>query len=78
MKCNCPLFKKKFNFIFIILDTILKEKPDVKWSEIAGLEQAKVSLREAVILPLKAPHLFENRLEPWRGILLFGPPGTGI
>lgn len=58
-------------------NTIMTEKPNVKWSDIAGLTEAKAALREAVILPLKAPHLFESRLEAWKGILLYGPPGTG-
>ncbi|KAK7008090.1 AAA-domain-containing protein [Favolaschia claudopus] len=50
---------------------------DVSWDDIAGLEAAKMSLKEAVILPLKFPHLFSGMRKPWRGILLYGPPGTG-
>jgi vacuolar protein-sorting-associated protein 4 len=34
---------------------IVQEKPNVKWSDVAGLEQAKESLKEAVILPTKFP-----------------------
>ena len=34
---------------------IVKEKPNVKWSDVAGIEQAKSSLQEAVILPIKFP-----------------------
>lgn len=56
---------------------IVTEKPNVKWSDVAGLEQAKEALKEAVILPLKFPQLFKGKREPWRGILLYGPPGTG-
>lgn len=57
--------------------SILQEKPNVQWSDIAGLESAKDALKEAVLYPIRMPHLFESRLEPWKGILLYGPPGTG-
>jgi vacuolar protein-sorting-associated protein 4 len=58
--------------------TLLEEVPNVKWDDIAGLEEAKSLLKETVILPLKLPELFNNKVrEPWRGILLYGPPGTG-
>nr|CAD2175687.1 unnamed protein product [Meloidogyne enterolobii] len=56
---------------------IVVEKPNVKWEDIAGLDGAKEALKEAVILPIKFPHLFKGKRTPWRGILLFGPPGTG-
>lgn len=60
-----------------ISDTIIAEKPDVKWSDVANLETAKQALREAIILPMMRPDLFEGARKPWRGILLFGPPGCG-
>ncbi|ESO98439.1 hypothetical protein LOTGIDRAFT_114287, partial [Lottia gigantea] len=56
---------------------IVIEKPNVSWEDVAGLEGAKEALKEAVILPVKFPHLFTGKRKPWRGILLFGPPGTG-
>ena len=39
---------------------IVVEKPNIKWSDVAGLEQAKEALKEAVILPTKFPHLFKG------------------
>ena len=53
------------------------ENPNVRFSDIVGLETAKGLLKEAVLLPLKYPHFFTGLLEPWKGVLLFGPPGTG-
>lgn len=51
---------------------ILTETPNVKWDDVAGLEAAKEALKEAVILPIKFPHLFTGKRQPWRGILLYG------
>lgn len=50
----------------------------VTFSDIGALEEVKESLQELVMLPLRRPELFKTRLlKPCRGILLFGPPGTG-
>ncbi|CAN6662072.1 vacuolar protein sorting-associated protein 4 [Trichomonascus vanleenenianus] len=57
--------------------SILSEKPNVRWEDVAGLEGAKEALKEAVILPVKFPHLFTGKRRPTSGILLYGPPGTG-
>ena len=37
---------------------IIREKPDMKWNDVAGLESAKQALQEAVILPVKFPQFF--------------------
>ena len=56
-------------------DLVIKEKPDVKFDEVIGLEDAKRALQEAIIFPYKRPDLFPLG---WpRGILLYGPPGCG-
>jgi len=60
------------------LREVYVEKPNVKWSDIGGLEEVKREIREAIELPLKKPHLFEKMgIRPIKGVLLYGPPGTG-
>lgn len=60
-----------------ILNEIVVRGDEVHWSDIAGLEIAKNALREAVVYPFLRPDLFQGLREPARGMLLFGPPGTG-
>lgn len=55
----------------------LSQDDEVHWEDIAGLEAAKNSLREAVVYPFLRPDLFIGLRQPACGILLFGPPGTG-
>ena len=56
---------------------ILDLAPNVKWGDIAGLDDAKGVLQEAVVLPILCPGFFSGIRRPWRGVLLYGPPGTG-
>ena len=56
---------------------IVEGKVNVKWESIAGLTEAKHLLQEAVVLPLWMPDYFKGIRRPWKGVLMFGPPGTG-
>lgn len=49
------------------------ERPNVKWSDVAGLEGAKEALKEAVILPIKFPHLFTGQLQHLFAVGQLGP-----
>jgi len=56
-------------------DLIMKEKPNLSWKEVIGLEDAKSALRESIVYPTQRPDLFPLG---WpRGLLLYGPPGCG-
>ena len=61
-----------------IVNEILDHTPEVKWDQIAGLDKAKQCIKEAVIWPMLRPDLFNGLRSPPKGILLFGPPGTGL
>ncbi|KAA8520540.1 hypothetical protein F0562_014796 [Nyssa sinensis] len=61
----------------MINSVIVDRSPSVRWEDIAGLEKAKQALLEMVILPTKRKGLFTGLRKPARGLLLFGPPGTG-
>ncbi|KAH3672520.1 hypothetical protein WICMUC_004205 [Wickerhamomyces mucosus] len=60
-----------------IFNEIVVRGDEVHWDDIAGLETAKNSLKETVVYPFLRPDLFSGLREPARGMLLFGPPGTG-
>jgi len=60
-----------------VLSEIVERKPDVKFSDVIGLKEAKEILREIIIVPNLRPDLFKGLRSPPRGLLLFGPPGTG-
>ena len=60
-----------------VSNDIYQHNPNVKWGDIIGMLPAKKVLKEAVVYPIKFPQLFRGILSPWKGLLLFGPPGTG-
>jgi len=56
-------------------ELVLDEKPNVRWTQVVGLDPAKKAIKEAIVYPVERPDLFPLG---WpRGILLFGPPGCG-
>ena len=60
-----------------IFNEIVVKGDEVRWDDVAGLDAAKKALKEAVVYPFLRPDLFMGLREPARGMLLFGPPGTG-
>ncbi|RMF89498.1 MAG: AAA family ATPase [Nitrospinota bacterium] len=54
------------------------ELPEVGWEKVGGLGRVKQELIEAIEWPLRYPEMFEHlRIQPAKGILLYGPSGTG-
>ena len=60
-----------------LLSSVVSETPNVAWQDVAGLQAAKEEIVEAAVFPLKFPALFTGKRNPWCGILLYGPSGTG-
>ncbi len=61
-----------------VLREVIIEVPDVRWDDIGGYNDVKQELREMVEWPLRYPQMFkEIGTEPPKGILLYGPPGSG-
>jgi transitional endoplasmic reticulum ATPase len=57
---------------------VLVESPNVHWTDVGGLANAKQELMESVEWPLTYAKIFDHmRATPPKGILLYGPPGTG-
>jgi proteasome regulatory subunit len=65
---------KKFN----VEQFVIIEKPNLKWSDVGGLQQQIQEIKEVIELPLKKPELFKKiGIQPPKGVLLYGEPGTG-
>ncbi|MCA1653799.1 MAG: CDC48 family AAA ATPase [Sphingomicrobium sp.] len=57
---------------------VMVQVPNLRWSDVGGLDAAAEKLREGVELPLKHPDAFKRLgIRPAKGFLLYGPPGTG-
>lgn len=59
-------------------DWIVREKPNLRFNDVAGLEDVKEDIRLKMLYPFEHPELAEKfGISPGGGILLYGPPGTG-
>ena len=57
---------------------IVKEKPKLRFDDVAGLDDVKEDIRLRMIYPFEHPELAEKfGINPGGGVLLYGPPGTG-
>ena len=61
-----------------IEELVLEEVPDVTYADVGGLDDQIEAIQDAVELPYLYAEMFhEHRLQPPKGILLYGPPGCG-
>ncbi|HJJ45154.1 MAG: proteasome-activating nucleotidase [Methanocorpusculum sp.] len=83
---QCALHPQSFVLAEVLPDRIdshvcameIVAASDVTYDDVGGLETQKTLLREAIELPLNSPELFEKAgVEPPKGVLLYGSPGTG-
>jgi len=59
-------------------DLILFEKPNVKFTDVAGLDEVKERIKDDIVYPFIYPEEYKYfGLNPSDGILLYGPPGCG-
>jgi len=62
----------------LVLGMEIEEAPDVSYDDVGGLENQIQEIRETVELPMLKPDLFKKvGIEPPKGVLLYGAPGTG-
>ena len=59
------------------IEATIMESKGMGFGKVAGLCHAKQALKEAIVFPVHYPHLFGGARQPWKRILLYGPPGTG-
>ncbi|VDN19149.1 unnamed protein product [Gongylonema pulchrum] len=55
----------------------MSQREHIQWTDVAGLESVKKILKEVIVLPFLRPDIFTGIRAPPKGVLLFGPPGTG-
>ncbi|OXA62388.1 hypothetical protein Fcan01_02823, partial [Folsomia candida] len=64
-------------FADIIQREIVVQDLETKWDDIIGLENAKMILMESMVYRNEFTEFFGDALPPWKGLLLYGPVGTG-
>lgn len=65
---------RKFN----VESLVIVEKPNVSWKDIGGAEEQIKEIQEVIELPLTKPEIFQKLgIQPPKGILIHGSPGTG-
>lgn len=65
------------NIVDTVMRDVVQRDLGVSFDDIAALSTAKRLLNEAIVLPLLMPEFFTGIRKPWKGVLLFGSPGTG-
>jgi len=65
------------NLIKMLEREVIDKNPNISFDDIAALDDAKEIIKESVLLPLLMPEYFTGIRKPRKGVLLFGPPGTG-
>mgnify|MGYP001111322918 FL=1 len=61
----------------MIESSVLDTNLGVRWTDIAELTEVKTLLEEAIMFPMWMPEFFTGIRQPTRGVMMFGPPGTG-
>eukprot|EP00898_Chlorokybus_atmophyticus_P008088 jgi/Chlat1/8280/Chrsp78S07734 len=61
----------------MVMSEVLTQGETITWDSISGLKYAKSTVQQAIIWPLLNPSIFKGPRAPPKGLLLFGPPGTG-
>lgn len=61
-----------------VSDMLVTERPTETMDDIVGLSRAKEVLKTTVLMPIQLPRFYKQQnINPFKGVLLFGPPGTG-
>lgn len=65
------------HLIMMLEKEVVDKNPNITFEDIAALDDAKKVIQETALLPLMMPDYFKGIRKPRKGVLLFGPPGTG-